>query len=179
MGFSRQEYWSGVPFPYPGDHPNPGTEPRSPELQADSLPTELQGKSLTTIVCSYLMLATLLLLPIQDVRYYPSFSTFNIQIHQQVHNTFWIWLNCLSVSSQVQATILSHQDSNNRLLKNLLCLTRRTEWLLNQSQILIFWQMNMSLTCLVFFKCMKTKGKPKYSTYRISLISTPLKGRGW
>ena len=88
MGFSRQEYWSGVPFPYPGDHPNPGTEPRSPELQADSLPTELQGKSLTTIVCSYLMLATLLLLPIQDVRYYPSFSTFNIQIHQQVHNTF-------------------------------------------------------------------------------------------
>ena len=41
MGFSRQEYWSGVPFPSPGDLPNPGIEPQSPALQADSLPTEL------------------------------------------------------------------------------------------------------------------------------------------
>ena len=44
MGFSRQEYWSGLPLPSPGDLPNPGIEPRSPALQADSLPTELQGK---------------------------------------------------------------------------------------------------------------------------------------
>ena len=43
MGFSRQEYWSGVPFPSPGDLPDPGFEPRSPALQADSLPSELQG----------------------------------------------------------------------------------------------------------------------------------------
>ena len=41
MGFSRQEYWSGLPFPSPGDLPNPGIEPKSPALQADSLPTEL------------------------------------------------------------------------------------------------------------------------------------------
>ena len=41
MGLSRQEYWSGLPFPIPGDLPNPGIEPRSPALQADSLPTEL------------------------------------------------------------------------------------------------------------------------------------------
>ena len=41
MGFSRQEYWSGLPFPSPGDLPNPGIEPRSPALQAVSLPTEL------------------------------------------------------------------------------------------------------------------------------------------
>ena len=40
MGFSRQEYWSGLPFPTPGDLPNPGIEPRSPALQADSLPSE-------------------------------------------------------------------------------------------------------------------------------------------
>ena len=46
MGFSRQEYWSGLPFPSPGDLPNPGTEPGSPALQADSLLTELQGKPL-------------------------------------------------------------------------------------------------------------------------------------
>ena len=39
-GFSRQEYWSGLPFPSPGDLPDPGIKPGSPELQADSLPTE-------------------------------------------------------------------------------------------------------------------------------------------
>ena len=41
MGFSRQEYWSGLPFPSPGDLPDPGIEPRSPALQTDSLLTEL------------------------------------------------------------------------------------------------------------------------------------------
>ena len=45
MGFSRQVYWSGLPFPSPGDLSNPGIEPGSPALQADSLPTELGGKS--------------------------------------------------------------------------------------------------------------------------------------
>ena len=44
MGFSRQEYWRGLPFPSPGHLPNPGIEPGSPALQADSLPPEPQGK---------------------------------------------------------------------------------------------------------------------------------------
>ena len=44
MEFSRTEYWSGLPFPSPRDLPNPGTELRSPALQADSLPAEPQGK---------------------------------------------------------------------------------------------------------------------------------------
>ena len=44
MGFSRQEYWSGVPFPSPGDLPNPGIEPRSPALQADAVLSEPLGK---------------------------------------------------------------------------------------------------------------------------------------
>ena len=44
MGFSRQEYWSGLPFPSPGDLPNPGIKPRSPALQADSLPIEPPGE---------------------------------------------------------------------------------------------------------------------------------------
>ena len=44
MGFSRQEYWSGLSCPSPGALPNPGIKPRSPALQADSLPTELPGK---------------------------------------------------------------------------------------------------------------------------------------
>ena len=44
MGFSRQEYCSGLPYPCPGDLPNPGIEPRSPALQADPLLAELPGK---------------------------------------------------------------------------------------------------------------------------------------
>ena len=44
MGFSRQEYWSGLPFPSPGDLPDPGIKPGSPVLQADSLPSEPPGK---------------------------------------------------------------------------------------------------------------------------------------
>ena len=42
--FSRQEYWSGLLFPSPGDLPNPGIEPGSPALQADALPSEPPGK---------------------------------------------------------------------------------------------------------------------------------------
>ena len=45
MGFSWQEYWSGLPCPPPGDLPHPGIKPRSPALQADSLPSEPPGKS--------------------------------------------------------------------------------------------------------------------------------------
>ena len=44
MEFSRQEYWSGLSFPSPGDLPNPGIEPGSSALQADSLPSESQKK---------------------------------------------------------------------------------------------------------------------------------------
>ena len=44
MGFSRQEYWSGLPFPSPGNLPDPGIEPRSPTLQADALTSEPPGK---------------------------------------------------------------------------------------------------------------------------------------
>ena len=44
MGFSRQECWSGLPFPPPGDLPDPGIEPGSPALRADALPSEPPGK---------------------------------------------------------------------------------------------------------------------------------------
>ena len=44
MGFSKQEYWSGLPFPSPGDLPDSGIEPRSPALQADTLLFEPPGK---------------------------------------------------------------------------------------------------------------------------------------
>ena len=45
---SRQEYWSGQPFPSPGDRPNPGIKPRSPTLQVDSVPSESPGKPKNT-----------------------------------------------------------------------------------------------------------------------------------
>ena len=44
MGFSMQEYWSGLPFPSPGDLPDPGIEPGSPALEADTLTSERPGK---------------------------------------------------------------------------------------------------------------------------------------
>ena len=47
MGVSRQEYWSELPFTSPEDLPDPWIEPWSPMLQADSLPSELSGKSLS------------------------------------------------------------------------------------------------------------------------------------
>ena len=45
MGFSRQEYWSGLPLPPPGDLPDPGIEPGSPALEADALTSEPQGST--------------------------------------------------------------------------------------------------------------------------------------
>ena len=53
MEFSRPEHWSGQPFPSPGDLSNPGIKPRCPELEMDSLPTELSGKP---IVLQFLIL---------------------------------------------------------------------------------------------------------------------------
>ena len=52
-GISLKEYGSGLPFPSPGDFPNPGIEPASPALQADSKPLSHQGSQLSTIVCTY------------------------------------------------------------------------------------------------------------------------------
>ena len=51
MGLFRQEYWGGLPFPPPGDLPDPGIEPWLPELQAVSLPSEPPGKHLHTLPC--------------------------------------------------------------------------------------------------------------------------------
>ena len=54
MGFSRQEYWSGLPCPPPGDLPDPGIEPASlasPALKSGSLPTEPPGKPISYLIC--------------------------------------------------------------------------------------------------------------------------------
>ena len=62
-GLSRQEYWSGLPFLPPGDLPNPGIEPRSTTLQADSLPAEPPGKPNNTGVGSLSLLQRIFLTP--------------------------------------------------------------------------------------------------------------------
>ena len=49
IGFSRQEYWSGMPFPSPGDLPDPAMEPGSPALQTDALPSEPPEKPAITV----------------------------------------------------------------------------------------------------------------------------------
>jgi len=51
MEFSRQEYWSGLPFPFPEELLNPGIDPWSPALQAGSLPFELQGSPSSANMC--------------------------------------------------------------------------------------------------------------------------------
>ena len=50
MGFSRQEYWSGLPFPSPGDLPDPGIKPGSSALQPDALPSEPPGKAMSDLL---------------------------------------------------------------------------------------------------------------------------------
>ena len=62
MGLSRPEYWSGEPFPSLGDLPNPGIKPRSPTLQADSIPIEPQGKPKNTGVGSLSFLQQIFLI---------------------------------------------------------------------------------------------------------------------
>ena len=63
IGFSRPEYRSGLPFLSPGDLPDPGMKPRSPALQADSLPTELEGSPNVILVLCFTWLCLTLLRP--------------------------------------------------------------------------------------------------------------------
>ena len=61
MGFSRQEYWSGLPFLPPGDLPDPGIEPTSPAMQAEFLPLSHQGSTDTSAhqMCEHFLLQSL------------------------------------------------------------------------------------------------------------------------
>ena len=64
MGFSRQEYWSGLPFPSPGDLPNPGIEPRSPTLQAALYPLSHQGRYIYIYIYMCVIYKTKIIFPI-------------------------------------------------------------------------------------------------------------------
>ena len=54
VGFSREEYWSGLPFPSPGDLPDPEIKLKSVALKVDSLPTELPGKPTVSLVTGFI-----------------------------------------------------------------------------------------------------------------------------
>ena len=79
MGFSRQEYWSELPFPSPEDLSDPGIQPRSPPLLADSLPCEPPGKSLFHPASYKLLLDSSILLFLL-IKTDPSMLLFNIYI---------------------------------------------------------------------------------------------------
>ena len=64
--FCRQEYWSELPFPSPGDLPHPGNEPRSPALQAETLPSEPAGKPKCVSMCVLVAQSRLTLCNLMD-----------------------------------------------------------------------------------------------------------------
>ena len=76
MRFSRQECWSGLPFPSPGDLPDSGIEPRSPALQADALPSEPPGKPQAT---SHLFPDSMDL-PILDISYGRNHTIYSLSV---------------------------------------------------------------------------------------------------
>ena len=92
-GFSRQEYWSGLLCPPPGDLPNPGIEPRSlmsPALQADSLPSEPPGKPTRMFIVALFMVAKWFMCP-ADEQTKPSIPIgWNIQLKRAIKSWFML-----------------------------------------------------------------------------------------
>ena len=82
MEFSRQEYWSGLPFPTAGDLPDPGIKPGSPALQADSLPLELPGKPIRRIYFPLYCHVLSVLTPLSEITEFSS-TWVNIKVSSQ------------------------------------------------------------------------------------------------
>ena len=94
MGFSRQEYWSGLPFPPPGDLPNPGIEPVSPALEGGFFSTEPPGKPIHDIdqsICSQPAFLTCGL----HIPGYRGLLVFTVLCHQQRWVFFLLLFFCL------------------------------------------------------------------------------------
>ena len=117
MEFSRPQYWSGQPFSFPGDLPNPGIKHRSPTLQADSLPVEQQGKPKNTGVGSLSLLPTQEpnwgLLHCKWILYQLSYQHINIYVYLSgyIHISKYI---CIYISlfthTQLISIICSHYN---------------------------------------------------------------------
>ena len=104
MGFSRQEYWSGLLFPSPGDLPNPGIEPGFPALQVDSLPSEPTEKpSLPLGLCH--LPSGKKSLPCPAYRFTPALLlNFMSPSNMLVILLFFFFLNCMSPSLRSKFT---------------------------------------------------------------------------
>ena len=104
MGFPRQGYWSGLPFPFPGDLSNPGIKPRSPSLQADSLPAEAQRKYLIHLTW---MIFTIIYLVLQVTVYISYFTLLGCKFLEG-RNDFLSIFEYLSTTLLSNSTELSH-----------------------------------------------------------------------
>ena len=99
--FSRQEYWSGLPFPSPGDLPDPGIKPRSPTLQEDALPSEPPGKSKMLVAWSHQTLCDPM-----DCRFLCPWDSLGKNTRVGSHSFFqgifpsrvWTWVSCIAGS---------------------------------------------------------------------------------
>ena len=105
MIFSRQGYWSGLPFPSPGDLPNPGIKPGSPALRADSLLTELQGKPCLIKVLTFSCCVTLTKFLNLSEGYFPLFFFFLF------NNCYCLsFLKCISLFKKFTYLFLAAQS---------------------------------------------------------------------
>ena len=114
MGFSSQEYWSGLPFLSLGDLPNPGIEPGSPALQTDALPSEPPGKPISrsllklmstelVMLSNHLILCTLLLL---QPSVFPSLRVFFNESALHIRRPkFWSFSFSISPSNEYSGLI--------------------------------------------------------------------------
>ena len=105
MGFSRQEYWSGLPCPPPGDFPDPGIKPRSPALQADSLPLSHQGGP-PTFSLAHRNTSKKSLLVFYFVFFVPCYLNGRMNLISTAHQIPWrkhMDLNCLKVHCNIKA----------------------------------------------------------------------------
>ena len=128
--FFRPEYWSGQPFPSPGDLPNPGIQPRSPTLQADSLPAEPHGKPKNTGVGSLSLLQGIFLTPESNqgllhcrwILYQLSYQGSKLIINN--HSNLLVYVSSYYLSIKINISIIFvypyiHINSGGSVLKNL------------------------------------------------------------
>ena len=150
MGFSRKEYWRGLPFPSPGYLPNPGIEPRSPALQVDSLPTELQGKPPSLIAAVTFKLILLA---------YTCFTMLCQLLPHSKVNQLHIYIPCLldflpiQVNTVQYVPISPHQSQSSSSSSLLLGIDRFVFYVNNSCHIIMtsfiylvnFWQQDLFL----------------------------------
>ena len=101
MGFPRQEYWSGLPFPSPGDLPGPGIEPRSPTLQTDALPSEPPGNLYCTCFQKEFEVAKVIFLPSEHSNHVFSPFFLSFTLWPGLNKQSWLWDSSLPAKKKI------------------------------------------------------------------------------